>query len=125
MVPNQARYQTSPHPENIRLCLKIRQSLFWLRKKDSNPHKQSQSLPCYLYTIPQSPLIIISHNFILSRFIFHQVADLCFCLEFHSHIILSKRCIINYPVDKNALNMLFCLQIYIYRILQLNFIFSV
>ena len=25
----------------------------WLRKKDSNPHKQSQSLPCYHYTIPQ------------------------------------------------------------------------
>ena len=26
----------------------------WLRKKDSNPHKQSQSLLCYRYTIPQS-----------------------------------------------------------------------
>ncbi len=24
-----------------------------MRKKDSNPHKQSQSLSCYLYTIPQ------------------------------------------------------------------------
>ena len=25
----------------------------WLRKKDLNPHKQSQSLSCYHYTIPQ------------------------------------------------------------------------
>ena len=25
----------------------------WLPKKDSNPHKQSQSLSCYLYTIRQ------------------------------------------------------------------------
>ena len=25
----------------------------WLRKKDLNPHKQSQSLSRYLYTIPQ------------------------------------------------------------------------
>ena len=25
----------------------------WLRKKDLNPHKQSQSLPCCHYTIPQ------------------------------------------------------------------------
>ena len=24
----------------------------WQREKDSNPHKQSQSLSCYLYTIP-------------------------------------------------------------------------
>lgn len=26
---------------------------FWLEKKDSNPHKQSQSLSCYPYTILQ------------------------------------------------------------------------
>ena len=25
---------------------------FWQREKDSNPHKQSQSLSCYPYTIP-------------------------------------------------------------------------
>ena len=24
----------------------------WQREKDSNPHKQSQSLSCYPYTIP-------------------------------------------------------------------------
>ena len=38
--------------------------LFWLRKKDSNPHKQSQSLSCYLYTIPQneSAGIMIAHS---------------------------------------------------------------
>ena len=27
--------------------------LFWLRNRDSNPNKQSQSLPCCRYTIPQ------------------------------------------------------------------------
>ena len=27
---------------------------FWQREKDSNPHKQSQSLSCYPYTIPLS-----------------------------------------------------------------------
>ena len=27
--------------------------LFWLRNRDSNPNKQSQSLSCYRYTIPQ------------------------------------------------------------------------
>ena len=27
-------------------------SSFWQREKDSNPHKQSQSLSCYPYTIP-------------------------------------------------------------------------
>ena len=32
----------------IRCC-----SFVWLGKKDSNPHKQSQSLSCYPYTIPQ------------------------------------------------------------------------
>lgn len=26
--------------------------VFWQREKDSNPHKQSQSLSCYPYTIP-------------------------------------------------------------------------
>ena len=29
-----------------------RSSGFWQREKDSNPHKQSQSLLCYLYTNP-------------------------------------------------------------------------
>ena len=29
-------------------CFKV----FWQREKDSNPHKQSQSLSCYPYTIP-------------------------------------------------------------------------
>ena len=33
---------------------------FWQREKDSNPHKQSQSLLCYLYTIPLSAKSIIS-----------------------------------------------------------------
>ena len=32
----------------------------WQREKDSNPHKQSQSLLCYLYTIPLSAKSIIS-----------------------------------------------------------------
>ena len=28
------------------------QGFLWQREKDSNPHKQSQSLSCYPYTIP-------------------------------------------------------------------------
>ena len=28
------------------------QGFIWQREKDSNPHKQSQSLSCYPYTIP-------------------------------------------------------------------------
>ena len=28
-------------------------SLYWLGNRDSNPNKQSQSLSCYRYTIPQ------------------------------------------------------------------------
>ena len=34
---------------------------FWQREKDSNPHKQSQSLSCYPYTISLSADIIIHH----------------------------------------------------------------
>ena len=30
----------------------IGDAFVWQREKDSNPHKQSQSLLCYLYTIP-------------------------------------------------------------------------
>ena len=46
-VPNVALYQAEPHLE------KRLPNGAWLRKKDSNPHIQSQSLLCYLYTIPQ------------------------------------------------------------------------
>ena len=35
----------------------------WLRKKDSNPHKQSQSLPCYHYTIPHYEVVHNSLSF--------------------------------------------------------------
>ena len=47
-VPNVALYQAEPHLEKFGSG-----SGAWLRKKDSNPHIQSQSLLCYLYTIPQ------------------------------------------------------------------------
>ena len=33
-------------------CLVNTKQVFWQREKDSNPHKQSQSLSCYPYTIP-------------------------------------------------------------------------
>ena len=52
---------------------KIRQAetcrIFWLGKKDLNPHKQSQSLSCCRYTIPQSIFAtLVYHNvFLLSR----------------------------------------------------------
>ena len=49
---------------------------FWLRTRDSNPNKQSQSLSCYRYTIPQCNNTIIYFFFVLSRvcfvFIFQQ-----------------------------------------------------
>ena len=35
---------------------------FWQRRKDSNPHKRSQSPVCYLYTTPLNARIII-HSF--------------------------------------------------------------
>ena len=35
----------------------------WLREEDSNPHKQSQSLSCYLYTIPHRNSIIYYNKF--------------------------------------------------------------
>ena len=31
----------------------------WLRNRDSNPNKQSQSLSCYRYTIPQNLLHLV------------------------------------------------------------------
>ncbi len=48
-----------PRPPRASLCLKQKKAAFhkgkllfrWQPKKDSNPHKQSQSLSCYLYTI--------------------------------------------------------------------------
>ena len=36
--------------------------LFWQRRKDSNPHKRSQSPVCYLYTTPLNARDII-HDF--------------------------------------------------------------
>ena len=57
IVPNDVRYQTALHlerkqPRNTsRLC--------WLRNRDSNPNKQSQSLSCYRYTIPQNLLHLV------------------------------------------------------------------
>ena len=50
IVPNDVRYQTALH-------LEIKEpritSGLWLWNRDSNPNKQSQSLSCYRYTIPQ------------------------------------------------------------------------
>ena len=55
-------------------------TLHWQREKDSNPHKQSQSLSCYPYTIPldlifhrplsEGPWIIIAWFYRLSSSIF-------------------------------------------------------
>lgn len=45
---------------------------FWLRNRDSNPNKQSQSLSCYRYTIPQyiRSVIIITQFSALSSIFF-------------------------------------------------------
>ena len=52
----------------------------WQPKKDSNPHKQSQSLSCYLYTIrlfavPQclATLIVYNGNGAASRVFFRKI----------------------------------------------------
>ena len=51
--------------------------ILWQPEKDSNPHKQSQSLSCYPYTIPLfSPAlagtsVIIANNQKMSRGIFN------------------------------------------------------
>ena len=37
--------------------------LFWQRNRDSNPNKQSQSLLCYLYTIPLYLLFYLSKRY--------------------------------------------------------------
>ena len=39
--------------ESESVVLPLHNSAIWLPKKDSNPHKQSQSLSCYPYTIRQ------------------------------------------------------------------------
>ena len=39
--------------------------LFWQRVKDSNPHIQSQSLLCYLYTNPLYSLVRIARTGII------------------------------------------------------------
>ena len=41
-------------PQNKMRLVETSRILFWQREKDSNPHKQSQSLSCYPYTIPLS-----------------------------------------------------------------------
>ena len=44
----------------------------WQREKDSNPHKQSQSLSCYLYTIPLNAwvIILLITHFVKTFFLF-------------------------------------------------------
>ena len=46
------RIQPIQNKKQIGFCL----SVLWLRNRDSNPNKQSQSLPCCRYTIPQYSL---------------------------------------------------------------------
>ncbi len=40
--------------------------LRWLRNRDSNPNKQSQSLSCYRYTIPQFMLHLVCNSVIIA-----------------------------------------------------------
>ena len=41
-------------------------AVLWQRRKDSNPHKRSQSPVCYLYTTPLNATAIIYIFFVLS-----------------------------------------------------------
>ena len=43
------------------------QDFFWQRVKDSNPHIQSQSLLCYLYTNPLSLLFTAANRYYYTR----------------------------------------------------------
>ena len=67
-VPNVALYQAEPHLEKSA----PKRSL-WLRKKDSNPHIQSQSLLCYLYTIPQ----YLCCNDLQQQDLLYQIIRIC------------------------------------------------
>ena len=54
-----------------------RRSLVWQREKDSNPHKQSQSLSCYPYTIPLFRFILRENKtyyITVLRFVKHYFA---------------------------------------------------
>ena len=51
---------------------------FWLRNRDSNPNKQSQSLSCYRYTIPQYLLCFSQqypfyHKIIICQYLFENL----------------------------------------------------
>ena len=50
-------------PHKTDLIWFARLFLRWLRKKDSNPHKQSQSLSCYLYTIPHHKAHVLLYQY--------------------------------------------------------------
>ena len=71
------RYQTALH-------LEIKEpritSGLWLWNRDSNPNKQSQSLSCYRYTIPQyiRSVIIITQFSALSSIFFKTAAFFIF-----------------------------------------------
>ena len=56
IVPNDVRYQTALHLDKNSPDYS---GLQWLRNRDSNPNKQSQSLSCYRYTIPQNHIILL------------------------------------------------------------------
>ena len=43
-------------------------AVLWQRRKDSNPHKRSQSPVCYLYTTPLNAIAIIYIFSVLSTF---------------------------------------------------------
>ena len=49
-------------------CLAFTKQVFWQREKDSNPHKQSQSLSCYPYTIPLYVPAIAGTSDIIARY---------------------------------------------------------
>ena len=54
-----------------------RRSLVWQREKDSNPHKQSQSLSCYPYTIPLFRFVLRENKayyITVLRFVKHDFA---------------------------------------------------
>ena len=65
-------------------------SIFWLGNRDSNPNKQSQSLSCYRYTIPQCNITYYILNFYFVK---------CFYLKYSCFLLI---CVIYYISSMGA-----------------------
>ncbi len=61
--PSRVRIPTISSTMKKAATTKVVTAFLWLGNRDSNPNKQSQSLSCYRYTIPQRAKAIIYQQF--------------------------------------------------------------